>query len=182
MFFKNYTLIDLRVLSQCLPNIDRFRIGRVFMALHKSIMADCIDTNDLDKNDKFFEPKNEYEKILWESLRELAKKDIKTALERRNNGCLGGRPPMSAQDKKKAVEDITNNVGRFVGVNEVLITDNFVLPKNDFFEGYRKTYPSQLLKEVETWLIKHKKDCVCTFQWIGKQIQNFNKRKTGKVF
>lgn len=173
--------IDLDAFTELYKHSKSYRVARVLKLLVDSIRADNIDPDNINQNDLLLKPQNHTEEVFWNLCRERAKKDRKTLEAYVENGSLGGRPPMSAQDKKKAVEDITNNVGRFVGVNEVLITDNFVLPENDFFEGYRKTYPSQLLEEVETWLISHKKDCVCTFQWIGQLIQKFNKRKTGRI-
>ena len=182
MFFKNKATIDLRVLEQCLPKIDRFRIGGLFMALYKSIMADGLDATTMDNNDSFFVPRNEYERKFWESCRELAKRDMKIFITKQNNGSKGGRPPISESEKKAAVEDFKNTFGKPTGKYEVRITKDFKLPSHPYFEDYRNQYPSDLLENVEKWLIKTKLGENVEYQWIGKQIQNFNKRKTGKVF
>lgn len=145
-------------------------------------MADGLDPKSMDKNDQMFVPKNEHEKILWESIRELAKKDMNRALQNIENGQKGGRPVATKEEQQATLDNFTQTFGKPTGTNEVRITKDFKLPAHPYFDSYHKTYPAQLIKNVEQWLVKTKLGENVDYQWIGKQIQNFNKRKTGKVF
>lgn len=180
--YKNLASIDLRIMSQCLPKIDRFRVTKLFMALNRSILLDGIEPEELEEHDKIFETKNEYEKIFWKSCRELAKKDIKILIKAIENGKKGGRPVATKEEQQATLDNFTNTFGKPTGANEVRITKGFKLPAHPYFDSYHKTYPAQLIKNVEQWLVKTKLGENVDYQWIGKQIQNFNKRKTGKVF
>lgn len=179
IIYKNLATIDLRVVSQCIPKMDRFRVGKVFLELERSIMADCLHPDSLEEHDKMFEPRNQYEKDLWESLRKLAKKDIQTLQKRIAAGSNGGRPTKEQQQAQ--IENFTNTFGKTAGKNEVVITPDFTLPKNEYFDSYRKAYPPELIQSMESWLKKSFMGRNVEYAWIGKQMQNFNQRKTGKV-
>ena len=178
--FKNNTTINIRVLQECLPKIDRFRIGKLFMALCKSINADGLDPHNMDENDKLFETRNTAEEQLWQSCRELAKRDMKNYLSRKSNGKLGGRP-LTSDEKKSAIEQAAQNICKKVGKNQIEITNTFRLPAHPYFDDYRKEYPDTLIKSVEKWLRENYLNKIVDYTWIGKLIQNFNKRNTGKI-
>lgn len=180
--FRNYARFDIQVFIQYARHIDKYRFEKIFRKLVESIIADSVNSEMVEEHDKMFEPRTDAEKIFWKSCRELAKKDIKILMKAIENGQKGGRPVATKEEQQATLDNFTNTFGKPTGVNEVRITKDFKLPAHPYFDSYHKTYPAQLIKNVEQWLVKTKLGKNVEYQWIGKQIQNFNKRKTGKVF
>lgn len=179
---KNLVSIDLRVLSECLPKINRYRTTPFLTALYKSIMADSLHPELMDEHDNYFKPNTQPEKDLWTSCRELAKKEMKSLIKSVKGGQEGGRPKkLTPEEKQETLQKAIRSVG-VVGKNEVIITPNFELPHDEYFDSYRKTYSADELKRVVDWLKKTKLNEKVDYMWIGKQIQNFKKRNTGKIF
>lgn len=88
---------------------------------------------------------------------------------------------LTPAQKKEKIATAIKHFGRFVGQNQILITADFQLPDNDYFKMYRENYPKET-ESVVAWIKKTKMYAVVDFQWIGKQIQNFHKKNTGKIF
>lgn len=180
--YKNLASIDLRIMSQCLPKIDRFRVTPLLMALYKAIIADGIHPEYMEQHDKMFEPRNEYERDFWESCRKIAKKEMTSLQKAIEGGKTGGRPKkLTKEEKQESFQKAIKSVGA-IGKNEIIITQDFELPQCQYFDDYRKTYTAAEIKKVTDWLKKAKLNEKVDYQWIGKQIQNFKKRDTGKIF
>ena len=177
--FRNRVSYDLRLYFECFPHIERYRRLKILEMMSKSVINDSMFPHELDKHDEMFEPRNEYEKLFWNSFREMAKQDMKTLVNSIENGKKGGRPPMTAEEKKAKLEQAAKNSGA-AGKNQVKLTPDFKLPNNEYFNAYRKELPKET-KSVERWLKTAKLDSVVDYDWIGKQIQNFRKRKTGRI-
>ena len=72
---------------------------RRMMIINKAIIASQMDYWDwMDKKpigttgDKLFQPKDQWERILWNDVRNNSKNDIEYMIRQRNNGSMGGRP------------------------------------------------------------------------------------------
>ena len=72
---------------------------RRMMIINKAIIASQMDYWDwMDgkpigtSGDKLFQPKDQWEKILWQDVRNNSKTDMEYMIRQRNNGSLGGRP------------------------------------------------------------------------------------------
>lgn len=72
---------------------------RRMMIINKAIIASQMDYWDwMDgkpigtTGDKLFQPKDQWEKILWQDVRNNSKTDMEYMIRQRNNGSLGGRP------------------------------------------------------------------------------------------
>lgn len=175
IFKKDYKL-NLDVLNKCIQGgILNSRLGLMLKDLAKSINADGMNIDELDRHDLFFIPKNESEKILWENLRESAKIQIKAIARNRINGKKGGRP-------KKSVEKMVSNIGNTVGKNEILIDENFnELPDCEYFNAYKKEFSKNEITKMINWLKKVKIGKKVDYDWIGKQFRNFRYKDTGKI-
>ena len=173
---KNLVSIDLRVLSECLPKINRYRTTPFLTALYKSIMTDSLHPELMDEHDSYFKPNTQPEKDLWTSCRELAKKEMKSLIKSVKGGQEGGRPKkLTPEEKQETLQKAIRSVGA-VGKTEIIITSDFELPDGAYFDSYRKTYTAAEIKKVTDWLKKTKLNQKVDYQWIGKQIQNFKKR------
>ena len=177
--FRNYARFDIQVFSQYARHIDKYRFEKIFRKLVESIISDSVNSEMAEEHDKMFEPRTDAEKMFWKSCRQLAKNDLKTLQKRIAGGSNGGRPTKEQQQAQ--IENFTNTFGKTAGKNEVVITPDFTLPKNEYFDSYRKTYPPELIQSMESWLKKSFMGRNVEYAWIGKQMQNFNQRKTGKV-
>ncbi len=172
--FKNSFSIYKRVFGECVPKIGRQRYYTLSRALVSAISADGLQPELIEEHDKMFVPENKYEKIFWESCRDLAKKDMKRILDNVENGKKGGRPV-------KNVQEIISSASP-VGKNQILITEDFNnLPDCEYFNAYKKEFSSQEIKNIVNWLKKNYLDKKVDYDWIGKQLQKFRKRKTGRV-
>ena len=89
-------------------------------------------------------------------------------------------PELTPAQKKEKITFACKKIGRIVGKNQILVTKDFTLPENDYFNAYKKELPKET-ESVVCWIRKNKMDAILDYQWIGKQIQNFHKRKTGRV-
>lgn len=180
--FKNRISYDLRLYLECFPHIERYRRVKIFEMMSKSVISDNMFPEELDKHDKMFEPRNEYEKLFWESFRAMAKQDMKNLVNAIENGKKGGRPPLTSKEKEEILKKSVNSVGS-VGKNEIFIDDNFnSLPDCEYFAVYKKEFSASEIKNCVDWIKKTQKYKKVDYEWIGKQIQNFKKRKTGKIF
>lgn len=72
---------------------------RRMMIINKAIIASQMDYWDYmdgkpigTSGDKLFQPKDQWEKILWQDVRNNSKTDMEYMIRQRNNGSLGGRP------------------------------------------------------------------------------------------
>lgn len=106
---------------------------RRMMIINKAIIASQMDYWDwMDgkpigtSGDKLFQPKDQWEKILWQDVRNNSKTDMEYMIRQRNNGSLGGRPkkepdqtempqisnkqPEPHLDKKTATEALMNKM------------------------------------------------------------------------
>ena len=83
------------------------------------------------------------------------------------------------ESNKDKVKSFIKNFGKFVGKNQVLITKDFKLPENEYFDAYKREFPKESL-QVESWIKEKKLDEVVDFVWIGKQIRNFNAKNNTK--
>ena len=178
----NFFRTDLRVLMSYRKKIDKTRFSKLMGAVCDSIVADCIHPEAMEQNDRMFEPRTQAESDLWNMYRDLAKKDLIALKKKVQKGQEGGRPKkLTAEEKQETLQKAIRSVG-IVGKNEVIITADFQLPKCEYFDSYRKTYSADELKRVVDWLKKTKLNEKVDYMWIGKQIQNFKKRNTGKIF
>lgn len=147
IFKKDYNL-NLDVLNKCIQGgIINSRLGLMLKSLAKSINADGLNIDELDRHDLFFIPKNESEKVLWENLRQSAKIQIKAIDKNRINGQKGGRPkkelPVQTAPKKTSgvfnpptLEEVLEYVRQqnsFAGVGGFSCTDE---QATDFFNHY----------------------------------------------
>lgn len=112
---------------------------RRIMIINKAIIASQMDYWDwMDhkpigtSGDKLFQPKDQWEKILWQDVRNNSKNDMEYMIRQRNNGTMGGRPKkepepdpkpepvtpkpaaptMNAEKKRIAAQAIMENLGR----------------------------------------------------------------------
>lgn len=72
---------------------------RRMMIINKAIIASQMDYWDYmdgkpigTTGDKLFQPKDQWEKILWQDVRNNSKTDMEYMIRQRNNGSMGGRP------------------------------------------------------------------------------------------
>lgn len=179
MFFRARFSIDIQAFDEYYKKIPMFRIAKIMKSLANSVKLDGIEPDKLEEHDKLFEPKDENEKKLWLACREINKKDLIALRQKVEGGQKGGRPPMTAEEKKAKLEQAAKNIGA-VGKNQVKITPDFKLPNNEYFNAYRKELPKET-ESVERWLKTAKLDSIVDYDWIGKQIQNFRKRKIGRI-
>lgn len=82
-------------------------------------------------------------------------------------------------EKKPTVKEIIEKIG-CRHKNQIQIDENFTLPNNEYFNAYKKEFPAET-QMVENWIRKKFIGRLVDFQWIGKQVQEFRKRKTGKI-
>lgn len=183
--FKTSVRFDQRLYIKCKKGIDKHRRLMLFEHLINSVEADNIFPDRLDEHDNYFEPTNEYEKRFWDSCREIAKKDMQELIKKVQGGIKSAevrkQKKLTPEEKQETLQKAIRSVGA-VGKNEVIITPNFELPHDEYFDSYRKTYSADELKKVVDWLKKTKLNEKVDYMWIGKQIQNFKKRNTGKIF
>lgn len=108
---------------------------RRMMIINKAIIASQMDYWDwMDgkpigtSGDKLFQPKDQWEKILWQDVRNNSKTDMEYMIRQRNNGSMGGRPkkepaqtempqisnkqPEPHLDKKTATEALMNKIAQ----------------------------------------------------------------------
>lgn len=179
--YKNYLNIDLRILSQCIPKIDRFRVSGLLMALYNSVMSDLMETNLMEEHDKMFTPKNKYEQIFWESCRELAKRDIMTIHKRAEGGKMGGRPPKE-KNVQALLEETAENLSVDKAKDKILITDSFSVSKYPALKIYIDEMQPEVIKSVEKWLKEKKKGEKVSLEFITQQFINFAKRQNKPLF
>jgi len=183
--FKNKLTIDIRVLTECQKKIDKTRFYKLIKMLNLSISADSLHPELMQEHDSYFEPRTDAERDFWISCRNLAKKDMEGLIKKAHGGINSAevrrQKKLTEEEKQKALDKAVKSVGA-VGKNEVIITPDFELPNSEYFDSYRKTYTADELKRVVDWLKKTKLNEKVDYMWIGKQIQNFKKRNTGKIF
>ena len=108
---------------------------RRMMIINKAIIASQMDYWDwMDgkpigtTGDKLFQPKDQWEKILWQDVRNNSKTDMEYMIHQRNNGSMGGRPkkepaqtempqinnkqPEPHLDKRTATEMLMNKIAQ----------------------------------------------------------------------
>lgn len=174
MLFRNRFVIDIQAFDACYSKIPMFRIAKIMKCLSQAAKSDGLQPELVEQHDKFFTPKDENEENLWIACREACKKDIKRLLDNVENGKKGGRPV-------KSIQEIIASASP-VGKNQILITEDFNnLPDCEYFNAYKKEFSSQEIKNIINWLKKNYLDKKVDYDWIGKQLQNFRKRKTGRV-
>lgn len=181
MIFRTRFSIDLNALDTYYPKIPMFRIAKLIKCLGNAAKLDGLEPDNLDEHDNLFVPKDDNERKLWEICRGQNKKDIICLKKKIDGGAKGGKKPLTQDEKKNVIEQATARIGKKVGENQIEITDNFHLPAHPYFDDYRKEYPAKLITSVEKWIQTHCLHKIVDYTWIGKLIQNFNKRNTGKV-
>lgn len=185
IIFKNKIVLDVRVLTECQKKIDKTRFFKLIKMLNLSVSADSLHPELMDEHDSYFEPRTQPEKDLWISCREAAKKDMNELIKKIQGGIKSAevrkQKKLTPEEKQETLQKAIRSVGA-VGKNEVIITPDFELPKCQYFDDYRATYTATEIKKVVDWLKKTKLNQKVDYQWIGKQIQNFKKRDTGKIF
>ena len=183
--FKNKLTIDIRVLTECQKKIDKTRFYKLIKMLNLSVSADSLHPELMQEHDSYFEPRTDAERDFWMSCRNLAKKDMEGLIKKAHGGINSAevrrQKKLTEEEKQQGFQKAIKSVGS-VGKDEVIITQEFELPKCDYFDSYRKTYTPAELKKVTEWLKKTKLNEKVDYIWIGKQIQNFKKRTTGKIF
>lgn len=163
---KNLVSIDLRVLSECLPKINRYRTTPFLMALYKSIMSDSLHPELMDEHDSYFKPNTQPEKDLWTSCRKLAKKEMITLIKSVKGGQEGGRPKKLTPEGNKAkahnmLEIFGNSfkttdavVGVFDGPDGT--TREGIQIKNPRLMAFvRQRFDKQVLNKVSDWATDH---------------------------
>ena len=115
--FRNKITIDVRILLECQKKIDKTRFYKLFKMLCSSVCNDSLHPESIEEHDKYFEPRTIAERDLWESCREMAKKDMENLLK----SSEGGKKSAEIRKQKKNVEEIVSNICNTVGKNEILI-------------------------------------------------------------
>lgn len=95
--YRNTVRFDIRLYLKSKKHIPKHRRLMLIEHLIDSIDADGLFPEDLEGHDNFFEPTNEYEKKLWESCREMAKKDINDL----KKSIQGGKKSAEIRKQKK---------------------------------------------------------------------------------
>lgn len=72
--------------------LGRSRMYALINKLIESAMLDEMHMDAIDSHDKIFQPKNIYEKKLWEACRQLTKKQEMKVYLQIKGGKKGGRP------------------------------------------------------------------------------------------
>lgn len=79
-------------------------------------------------------------------------------------------------EQKKKVDNLLNNM--LFSKNQLVISDSFVIPVDEEpFSMYAKELGTDIIKQVERWLIKNKNGVAVDKQFICKQFMNFAQRQ-----
>lgn len=89
---RNKFSADLRIFADCVKKIDKTRFHKLMKKVCDSIISDSIHPENMDENDKIFEPRTQAEIDMWNMFREYAKQDMERLLKNTENGKKGGRP------------------------------------------------------------------------------------------
>lgn len=182
IFKKDYNL-NLDVLNKCIQGgIINSRLGLMLKSLAKSINADGLNIDELDRHDLFFIPKNESEKILWENLRQSAKIQIKSIDKNRINGQKGGRPkkieqivnvqklepkptPVATEENKAKVHNMLEMVAGSYKATDAVVgifdkpdgtTKEGIRIKNPRLMAFvRQRFDKKVLDKASDWAIDH---------------------------
>lgn len=175
--YKNRISIDLRVFEACYSHIKMHRIAKIIKTLSETTIMDGMDVTNADEHDKVFKPKDAWEEKLWNSCREIAKKEIR-ALHK----CItaGKNAPQTKEEKQAAIQKAINNIGQ-KRKNTIEITPQFIIPQNEYFNIYRKEYPTET-ESVQQWLRTSKLvGKTINYTKIGEIIRKFREKRTGKI-
>lgn len=108
--FKNKIIIDLRVLTECQKKIDKTRFYKLIKMLNLSISADGLHPEATEEHDKYFEPRTEAERDLWESCRKLAKKDMEELIKKHEGGKKGAEIRKQKKKEEAAVSETEKTI------------------------------------------------------------------------
>lgn len=89
---------------------------------------------------------------------------------------LNHNPPSKQTDTELKTKQILNNL--FNNNTQLVVNDSFVIPVNEEpFSFYAKELGTDIIKQVEQWLIKNKNGASVDKLFICKQIKNFAQRQ-----
>lgn len=105
---RNKFSADLRIFADCVKKIDKTRFHKLMKKVCDSIISDSIHPENMDENDKIFEPRTQAEIDMWNMFREYAKQDMERLLKNTENGKKGGRPaqPKSVEQPKEPEKEV----------------------------------------------------------------------------
>lgn len=191
--YRNTVRFDMRLYLKSKKHIPKHRRLMLIEHLIDSIDADGIFPEELDGHDNFFEPTNEYEKKLWESCREMAKKDIndlkksiqggkKSAEMRKQKSAQAIPEPPKEKNVQELLEQTAENLSIDKAKDTIWIDDSFSVDKYPVFKIYVDEMPGSVIKSVEKWLKDKKKGEKVSLEFITQQFVNFAKRQNKPLF
>lgn len=176
--YKNRITIDLRTFEACYPHIKMHRVAKIMKTLSETIIMDGMDVEKADEHDKIFKAKDQCEEKLWNSCREIAKKEIRAL----NKSVQAGKaaPHPTKEEKQAAMQKAIGSIGQ-KAKNTVTITPEFVIPDCEYFNIYKKEYPNEI-ESVQNWLRKSQLvGKTINYTKIGEIIRKFRENKTGRA-
>lgn len=152
---------------------------RRMMIINKAIIASQMDYWDYmdgkpigTTGDALFKPKDQWEKILWNDVRNNSKNDIEYMIRQRNNGSMGGRPKkepapdpkpepvaptMDPEKKRIAAQAFMENLGRAFKAPPMCATQIGKTPIPPAMKQFIETEftPAEITK-LKRWLAENK--------------------------
>lgn len=155
--FRNKITIDVRILSECQKKIDKTRFYKLIKMLCQSVCNDSLHPEGIEEHDSYFEPRTVAEKDLWQSCRELAKKDMETLLK----SVQGGKKSAEIRKNKKT-ETETEDKEETKTKNK---TSSLLQIDFNHRESFMRADPKSLVDALKSDIVPN----LCVYLYTGKE-------------